>query len=154
MKLLIQMFCNRRFFFMIDTGYKDEVFTIREENIEIKIYELIDSINRNVIVFELSSKPIEYLLNLIVADKISIKTINDMLPERRDQPLIYTYLAGSGRIIDGNHRLIKRQRDGFDHCVVVAISSEDLKEYCEPFTHLPQRAYKRWFYSVFEQQNA
>ncbi|MGS0681210.1 hypothetical protein ACVBIL_08630 [Shewanella sp. 125m-7] len=136
---------------MIEAGIDDEVYVIEDKNLLINVFRLIESINSNAVEFDKIVIPIDDLLDLVLTDRINRECIRSMPPARREQPLIYINLGGYGRIIDGNHRLIRRKEDSFKYCEVLVVSVDALKNYCEPLTNRPKREYKEWYRSIFEE---
>ena len=104
---------------------------IREASLLVKIHHLIEAINNNEVEFKTGHMTMEFISSLVTSDRVCESTINNMPDYRRDQPLIYTYIADQGRIIDGNHRLAKRISDGYPSCEVIAVDPEVLLKFCE-----------------------
>lgn len=138
---------------MIQNGHKDEVFVATDLNLVISIHSLIQSINAGKVEFIRCNKRTCDLIESIRSDEINGRIVDSMSLERRDQPILYAFLAGKGRIVDGNHRLLRRKQDGTSSTEIIDISSSVLQRYSEPLSSLPKRDQKRWASIVFGEGN-
>ena len=114
---------------MISKSMNDEVFMIMEHLLEIDISHLIDAINSKNIEFDSGVMSVSYLSKFNRSTKINNEVISNMSNARRDEPIIISVISEAGWIIDGNHRLTRRQLDEYVNCDVVAIPPNILLEY-------------------------
>ena len=99
---------------MITNKIDDEVFVSRDLNILIKITELIKYININFDEKDLKHISIENILcNCHKSNSIKNSHLNEMEDILRDEPIIIFFYNDECLIIDENHRLLKRKKDGF-----------------------------------------
>lgn len=117
---------------MISKGRVDEVFVIREHSILIKIADLIDAINQGTVEYSLGRFSVAELTSFIGADRARDEVLKALPASRRDEPLVVSLINGEARVIDGNHRLAKRDRDGFGFCEVLELRAESLEHFVEP----------------------
>lgn len=117
---------------LISKGRSDEVFVISAHSLQIDIAKLIDAINNSNVKFEQTEMDTSYLSTFIRSNMISMESLLNMKTSRRDEPLLISYLMGEKRIIDGNHRFVKRQEEGFSQCKVIALHPEVLEDFKEP----------------------
>ena len=117
---------------LISRGRSDEVFIIREHSLLIDITKLIDAINNSDVRFEQTELDTSHLSTFIRSDLLNKESLLKMRDSRRDQPLIISYFRDVNRIIDGNHRFVKRQEEGFSRCKVIVLSHEVLEDFIEP----------------------
>ncbi len=115
----------------LSRSMQDECFLCRELGVLVQIFHIIDAINAATDA-EVFFRPVEELLALSRADRIDGRTVENMSEARRDEPVLIAALGGSYWIIDGNHRLARRQRDGFQDAAVVEVSPELLKPCVHP----------------------
>lgn len=140
---------------MITKGLIDEVFVIRELDLIIKIHSIISSINQYPEEFVLYEAPLVIIKSFVVTDRISRSTVMAINDKRRDQPLIITNLHNQSRVIDGNHRLIKREVDGFLNCYFYLVPPEKLINFSVPISDFKtERRYIKWKKQVFGEQLA
>jgi hypothetical protein len=118
---------------MIINKINDEVFVSIDLNILIKITELIKYINMNFNEKDLKQILIENLLfNCYKSNSIKNSHLNEMEDILRDEPIIFCY-NDECLIIDGNHRLLKRKKDGFADCKVIFLDYELISKFSEKF---------------------
>ncbi|GGI81593.1 hypothetical protein GCM10007978_19300 [Shewanella hanedai] len=120
---------------LISQGKPEEVFVLREFNVLIDIEKLIGAINRNSIKYLFEPMDISEIECCVRSDIIEKIHIENMCLNRSNEPIIITTLGDKDRIIDGNHRFVKRKNDGFNSCKVVYIEQSELKEFIEQFQH-------------------
>lgn len=119
---------------MITNKIDDEVFVSRDLNILIKITELIKYINMNFDEKDLKQISIDSLLhNCNKSDSIKNSHLNEMEDILRDEPIIIFCHNDECLIIDGNHRLLKRKKDGFIDCKVIFLDYELISKFSENF---------------------
>jgi hypothetical protein len=119
---------------MITNKIVDEVFVSRDLNISIKITELINYININFDEKDLKYISIDNLLrNCHKSDFINNSYLNEMEDILRDEPIIIFCYNDECLIIDGNHRLLKRKKDGFIECKVIFLDYELIYNFSENF---------------------
>lgn len=115
---------------LITKSKNDEVFVVDIfENKIINIDYLIDAINRNEISYTMNEMNISLLLSYITSNKIDETFLINMEKSRRDEPIILATCWGETRIIDGNHRLKKRLKDGYDSCMVIFVPLDILESF-------------------------
>ncbi len=113
----------------ISNGIDKEVFVINEYGFHFDIETLINDINKNKVEHETLELNIEQLLTFVRTDIQNKNAISSMSEKRKNEPLIVTNIGDKNRIIDGNHRLIRRKNDGETNCSVVFVSSHLLEAY-------------------------
>lgn len=118
--------------YKISNALHDEVFVIREHSMLIDIASLIDAINQKEIMFNTVEMKSDFLAIFIKSDIYNKKALQKMTDKRRDEPIIITNFGNKNRIIDGNHRLIKRINDGYKTCFVITVPPSILKLFSEP----------------------
>jgi hypothetical protein len=118
--------------YKISNALHDEVFIIREHSMLIDIASLIDAINQKEIMFDTVEMKSDFLATFIKSDIYNKKALQKMTDKRRDEPIIITNFGNKNRIIDGNHRLIKRINDGYKTCFVITVSPSILELFSEP----------------------
>lgn len=116
-------------------GAPNEKFTILKWHLEIRIHELIDF---------LASLPSSTALTsdvVSVADILEINTSNEICNEvvismkesRKAQPLLVACIQEEDWVIDGNHRLKRKERDGDKYCEVIFVPNKLLYRFCQSF---------------------
>ena len=74
---------------------------------------------------------INFLCSFVRSDCNDKEALSSMSNSRRDEPVIVTHFCDGNRVIDGNHRLIKRFSDGFDKCQVIEVPLNILEQFIE-----------------------
>jgi hypothetical protein len=115
----------------ISRALDDECFVSRDVGILVQIFRIIDAINQSSAA-KIFSCPLEEVLAMRRADRIDPQTVDAMSEARRDEPLLIAELGEHYWIIDGNHRLARRQRDGFEDVAVIEVPPELLVSCVEP----------------------
>ncbi len=82
--------------------------------------------------FDTGEMKSDCLATFIKSDIYDKKTLQKMSNKRRNEPIIITNFGDKNRIIDGNHRLIKRINDGYKTCFVIAVLPTILEQFSEP----------------------
>lgn len=108
----------------ISKSRPDEVFVIRRHNLCVRVAEMIDAVNRDPDV-TCSKMPVSQVLDFERSTAIDEASVERMADSRRDQPVIVLPYDDGYWLVDGNHRLLARARQGFAD-VDVVIVSEDL----------------------------
>ena len=103
----------------ISKGLVDEVFVLRDLHVMIQIAPLIDALNKLSDVDPLWY-PTDHLRSMNRADRIVTTVVACMTDARRDEPVLIACLPDTW-VIDGNHRLAKRQLDGFGETQAIVV---------------------------------
>lgn len=117
----------------ISHGKHEEVFILEKFNILIDIEKLIDAINSNSINYSFGTLEISEIDNYVHSNSIDKNHIESMSLNRINEPIVITTLGNKNRIIDGNHRFVKRKTDGLTSCEIVYIEPTELESYVEQF---------------------
>ncbi|MUK70257.1 hypothetical protein [Aliivibrio fischeri] len=118
----------------IEKGAPDEVFLILKWNMEIRIHELIDDLallqgNHGL---KSASFNVTDILGFNTSHEIEIEHISAMSESRKDQPILIACIQNECWVIDGNHRLKRKDKDGYTECNAIFIPNEMLYKYCQP----------------------
>lgn len=118
----------------IDKGAPDEVYIILKWHLEIRIHELIDYLTslQGSIELKLVSASVNDILEFNTSHEIKMEHINSMNESRKTQPILIACIQNECWVIDGNHRLNKREQDGDIECDVILIPNEVLYKYSQP----------------------
>lgn len=117
--------------YAISKALHDEVFIIKEHSLLIDIASLIDAINRKEIIFDTGELRSDFLATFTKSERYDNKTLLEMTNSRRDEPIIISNFGGANRVIDGNHRLIKRISEGYETCLIIGVSPAILEQFSE-----------------------
>ncbi len=93
---------------ILSKGANDEVFVLSVYGLQILISDLIDFINANFELFEVRECKTNILMSLNGSDYIDKNILNYISEDRIDEPVLVTRINECEFLIDGNHRLHKR----------------------------------------------
>lgn len=116
---------------LLSVGVEDEIFVLGSYGLLIRVYELIAHINSHPSEFEPRWRRTSELLRFRRSDGIRREHISRMPPSRRDQPLLVTKIDDDDWVLDGNHRLLRRHRDGCGETLVLEVSLDVLRRFAE-----------------------
>ncbi len=140
---------------MISKGLKDEVFVIRELDLIIEVHAIIDYISQHPEEVDLYEASIGDIKGFIQSDKINYSSVEEVGEQRIIEPLLIIELHNVVRVIDGNHRLLKRELDGLLKCSFYLIPAEILVKFSSPLSCFKtERRFKNWKKQVFGGQYA
>ena len=94
---------------ILEKGVSDEVLVLQVFSIQIDVAALIEHINNNESHYQVCECSTDRLLELNRADGINRDTLSKMSEARLNQPVLVTKIDDYEWVIDGNHRLLKRQ---------------------------------------------
>ncbi|MEJ6120409.1 hypothetical protein MT390_00715 [Vibrio sp. 2-Bac 85] len=120
--------------FEIEKGATDEVYFILKWNLEIRIHELLEdlaSLQGKIRIKPASVSMID-VLEFKTSHEIEMDHISSMSESRKAQPILLACIQNELWVIDGNHRLKKKEQDGDIECDVVFIPNEVLCKYSQP----------------------
>jgi hypothetical protein len=112
-------------------GAKDECFVLREHDILIRLYDLVDHINSHQTEFSSQWFDTRHLLSLRRSNGVSDSYAANISESRRDEPLLVCQIAGEHWIVDGNHRLRRRTHDGLVLTPVMVVPADTLLQFVE-----------------------
>ncbi|MEJ2046345.1 MAG: ParB/Srx family N-terminal domain-containing protein [Reinekea sp.] len=119
---------------IIDKGVDDEVLVLQTFGIQIDIAALIEEINSNSDQFLIHECETEILLGINRTDGINVEVLKNIKEARLNQPILVTAIDDSEWVIDGNHRLLKRQELGRKMTNYIPINGSQLDPFVSEFS--------------------
>lgn len=117
---------------LVSVGVEDEVFVLGDYGLLIRVYELIAYIRAHPSEFDPSWRKTSELLRFRRSDGVQWEHVSRMPPSRRDQPVVLAKIEREDWVLDGNHRLVRRHRDGCEETLVIEVSLDVLRRFAEP----------------------
>ena len=113
-------------------GAPNEKFTILKWYLEIRIHELINFLASNT---ALASDIINVadFLEINTSKEICNEVVISMDESRKEQPILVACIQQEYWVIDGNHRLKRKEMDGDKYCEVIFVPNKLLYRFCQSF---------------------